>query len=972
MMAMLLVFSVVATDPVIDAIDDQEIYAGDTFSYQVVANDDADGGSIVSYEIDEGPATMTIDESTGLIEWVTEASDRGTDDVEIDVEDDQGEVEEVSFEIEVLNNAPVMDDIADQTADDGHAFTVDISASDVDGDGLAFSLEVLDESLADVTSDFTLTDNGDGTGTVTYSTPVEGTYTVTVTVTDDYDSATDDESFTLTVEANDAPVLSSISDQTADRNVEFTVSGSASDSEGDIVGFSLSAEDENLVDYSSYFTITNNGDNTFDITWTSPLEGNYTVNVTADDGFGGTDEVSFALEVYTNIVPTIDAIEDQSIAVEHPFSYQTNATDGNDDTLTYSLTSGPAAMTIDSNGLIELADPYYGEYDVTVLVEDGYDSVEESFVFTVVENSAPVFTSVPAVDANDYVLAEVAVEFTFDFEAEDADEDTLTFSLDDYIPSGMVIDSTTGEVSGWVPDPSEEGDMYELEVVVEDAYGGRTTHQMFLVVVIAGNDAPVITTIDDQDVKVDMEFTYQVVATDADGDELTYSLELGPADMVINSTTGEISGWTPDISLLGTTDYARVAVDDGNGGVSYESFYLTVVENSAPVITTIGDQTAIVSDTFSYQVVATDEEGEELTYALSGEPTDMTIDSATGLIEWVAVEGTYTITVGVLDTYGNAVAEDFTLTVSLNQAPVMDAIGTQAVVYNEAFSHQVTASDPEGHTLSYSLSGEPSGMTVDANGLVSWSAAVEGTYTVTVTVTDSYGDSDSEVMTLVVSNVLDVLEIELENIEQEIEDIEDEMEDVEEDAEEYWEDFNEAFAADDDDDMDDASDDLEDLEDDEWDALEERVEQLEEDLEDLEDQLDDVEETDENEDDIEDFEDDIDEYFDDVEKLTNELDELLDLIRDGPSSEETPVEEPVETPVEEPVETSTTTVETPTTTTTTTTEPEPTTYYYTPTGSTVVDTTESKYSGLKTPLLVVLGLLVLLMVVLAALVMVKR
>ena len=59
------------------------------------------------------------------------------------------------------------------------------------------------------------------------------------------------------------------------------------------------------------------------------------------------------------------------------------------------------------------------------------------------------------------------------------------------------------------------------------------------------NTAPVITAIADQEAQEDVEWTYQVSASDVDGDTLTYSLTTYPTtDMIINST-GAISGWTP-------------------------------------------------------------------------------------------------------------------------------------------------------------------------------------------------------------------------------------------------------------------------------------------------------------------------------------------------------------------------------------------------------------------------------------------
>jgi hypothetical protein len=92
------------------------------------------------------------------------------------------------------NSPPTVDTIADQTVDEGNQTTVAVSASDPDGDSLTLS--------ANGPSFVTLTDDGDGTGTldITPSSGDAGTYTVEV-VADDGNGGTATESFQLTVEA---------------------------------------------------------------------------------------------------------------------------------------------------------------------------------------------------------------------------------------------------------------------------------------------------------------------------------------------------------------------------------------------------------------------------------------------------------------------------------------------------------------------------------------------------------------------------------------------------------------------------------------------------------------------------------------------------------------------------------------------------------------------------------------------------
>jgi len=69
------------------------------------------------------------------------------------------------------------------------------------------------------------------------------------------------------------------------------------------------------------------------------------------------------------------------------YTYDVEATDPNEDTLTYSLTTSPTGMTINSTtGVINWTPAAAGSFDVTVEVSDGSKSETQSFTLTVDEN----------------------------------------------------------------------------------------------------------------------------------------------------------------------------------------------------------------------------------------------------------------------------------------------------------------------------------------------------------------------------------------------------------------------------------------------------------------------------------------------------------------------------------------------------------------------------------------------------------
>ncbi len=81
--------------------------------------------------------------------------------------------------------------------------------------------------------------------------------------------------------------------------------------------------------------------------------------------------------------------------------------------------------------------------------------------------------------------------------------------------------------------------------------------------------------VEHREVKFDGKvWTYQVKATDSDGDPLTYSLKSGPVGMTINSSTGLIQ-WNVPPDFRGKTS-AGVSVSDGHGGEALYNFDVTV------------------------------------------------------------------------------------------------------------------------------------------------------------------------------------------------------------------------------------------------------------------------------------------------------------------------------------------------------------------------------------------------------------
>jgi len=180
---------------------------------------------------------------------------------------------------------------------------------------------------------------------------------------------------------------------------------------------------------------------------------------------------------------------------------------------------------------------------------------------------------------------------------------------------------------------------------------------------------PVITSTAITQANENTAYTYDVNATDADGDTLIYSLTQSPSWLSIDSATGLISGTSPVVNS--DTNYnIIIGVSDGtNSGT--QSYTLTVTNvplagNNAPVITSSPITDIDEEDDYAYNVDATDADGDTLIYSLASAPAWLSINSATGLITGtapsVSSDTDYTVIVQVSD--GTDYDEQtFTLTV---------------------------------------------------------------------------------------------------------------------------------------------------------------------------------------------------------------------------------------------------------------------------------------------------------------------
>ena len=142
--------------------------------------------------------------------------------------------------------------------------------------------------------------------------------------------------------------------------------------------------------------------------------------------------------------------------------------------------------------------------------------------------------------------------------------------------------------------------------------------------------------------------------------------------------------------------------------------------------------------------------GTTTSYALSGAPGGLAVDS-TGTLKWAApVAGSYRFTAAATTAAGKSASASYSLKVIPATTPVFASGTAWTGKVGSAFAGTLVASNPNTGTLSYTLTGAPSGLVVASNGAMSWAAPVAGSHAFTARVTDSYGytSTQSEVLTV--------------------------------------------------------------------------------------------------------------------------------------------------------------------------------------------------------------------------------
>ncbi len=810
--------------PVFSSATTADVDENTTGTVYTATATDADGNT-VTFSIAGGAdaGLFSINGTTGAVTFnappdFENPGDSGSDnDYEITIRASDGvntTDQTVTISVGDVDESPTITSSASAAVDENSSGTVyTATATDPEGASLTYSLSGTDAALFAIDA---------STGAVTFlaapdhENPADAdgdnVYDITITASDGTNDVTQDVAITVNpVEEGPASFTSATTASYDENGTDVVYTATATDPDNDTITYSLGTGGD-----SALFSIdSGTGELSFIAApdFEAPADGNgdnvYEVDIRANDGTASTTQTVSVTVNDVNEAPSISSGASASVAENSSGTvYTATASDPEGAALSYSLTGADAALfTIDAGtGAVSfIAPPDYeapldsdgdNVYEITVRASDGTNTATQGVSVTVtnLNEFAPVFTSA----ATDSVAEDTAGSF-YTAAATDGDGDTLTYSIASGGDGALFqIDAATGELRFVAaPDFENPGDgngdnVYELTIQASD--GSSTTSQSLTVSVTNVNAAPVITSASATNFAENgAGVAYTIIATDGDGDGITYSI--GGADAALFT----VDAGTGAVSFVAPPDY-EAPTDNGGDNIyditvtasdgvlsDTESVAITVtnVNDVAPVITSAASASTAENNAGTvYTAAATDAEGDAITYTITGTDAALfQINATTGAVRFLSppdfespadngADNVYDFTVIASDgslTDTQAVAITVT-NVDESNAPVFSSAASQSVSENQTSAYVAVASDPQGDSVSYSISGTDAGLfSIDTStGEVTFNTAPDaeapgdsngdGNYEFVVTASDGSATNDLSV-TVSVDDITDAAEV---------------------------------------------------------------------------------------------------------------------------------------------------------------------------------------------------------------------
>lgn len=689
-------------------------------------------GDILSYSLKTKPlkGSALVNPNTGEYTYYPNKDVAGNDSFEIEVDDG---TDKITIVINVhIESLIEVEETINKVITQNTSLSDKINAKDKDGDSLVFSIKKdAENGISNIDSN---------TGEYIYI-PLSNFYGSDSFIIEVNDGVVS-KHITINIFVNRRPTTDQVTINLTTNGITVTGKALCDDPDGDTLTYSV----ESMPKQGS--VIINSSSGTFAYTPNADAAGDDTFTIKATDGC---DDVIVLVIVHNETELEID-LTNTNIAVNQGKSTtgQVNATDLDDDTLTYSIESHPKQGTINLNvntgaWTYTATKNASGTDTFTVSVTDG--NTIKYITYNLSINTPAEFGD--SIENN--IVVNENSNYNGKVNASDKDGDSLSYSIVSQGTKGTVtIDPTSGRYV-YIPNEGAAGD----DTFIIGVSDGNFVTEIEIKVHIETDltvDNSIITT----EVEKDGVATGKINAEDKDGDVLTFSVDQqGEKGTVIITNDGS---WTYFANEGAGDDTFVIAVSDGE----HTKYIVVYIHISTSPIFEESNITINVSESGSTsgQVTGVDEDGDDLSYEVTSQPTNgtVTLNSQTGEYTYTAFSNSNaTEDIFVITVTDGENETSVTIRVIINNSP--DVIDSELTVNQDGNgSGKIEVTDPENDDISFSVGTQGNKGTVTINSktgeytYVTTDKNYSGIDTFTIIVSDGYNTQEVVVTVTIVKN----------------------------------------------------------------------------------------------------------------------------------------------------------------------------------------------------------------------------
>jgi nitrite reductase/ring-hydroxylating ferredoxin subunit len=423
-----------------------------------------------------------------------------------------------------------------------------------------------------------------------------------------------------------------------------------------------------------------------------------------------------------NVAPTISGTPPATAVVGQAYSFRPTAMDANGDRLSFSASGVPGWAKFDRKTGRLYGTPskrHVGKvHSILVSVTDGKLRTSlPTFTITVAATATATITDAPPTIGGTPASSVVEGElYGFVPTASDPEGASLSFSISGK-PSWATFTTSSGLLSG-IPPAGSAGPYSQIRISVSDGKNTATLPTFSITVNPKPNSPPSIWGIPETSVNSGEAYSFRPSASDPEGQKLSFSVAGLPGWARFDGATGAVSG-TPTFANAGTHGSIVISVSDGAASASLAPFAITVVGvNTPPTISGSPSGSVKAGQAYGFAPVASDPDGQKLTFSVAGKPAWASFDVATGRFSGTptgADVGTHSgISISVSDGVASAALPPFSITVdAVNTPPTISGTPPESVTAGQAYAFTPYASDLENQSLTFSITGKPSWASFD-------------------------------------------------------------------------------------------------------------------------------------------------------------------------------------------------------------------------------------------------------------------